>query len=77
MLKQYMYTSKNIEKENDNKRTMLKTKNREQKMVTKEVPPRFELRLLDSESNVQTARPWNQLLVDGSINFYLTKAILS
>ena len=32
------------------------------KIVPKiKVPPRFELGLLDSESNVLTARPWDRL----------------
>ena len=36
-----------------------KTKKKESKM---KVPPRFELGLLDSESNVLTARPWDRLV---------------
>jgi hypothetical protein len=30
------------------------------------VPPRFELGLLDSESNVLTARPWDHLWLEES-----------
>ena len=31
------------------------------------VPPRFELGLLDSESNVLTTRPWDQVELKGLI----------
>ena len=37
-----------------------------------EVPPRFELGLLDSESNVLTTRPWNPLLVE-LVTYYFNK----
>ena len=32
--------------------------------LQKEVPPRFELGLLDSKSNVLTSTPWDQLAVE-------------
>ena len=32
-------------------------------MEVKKVPPRFELGLLDSESNVLTTRPWDHLFL--------------
>ena len=41
------------------------------KNVLKKVPPRFELGLLDSESNVLTTRPWDLVAM-----FYWLLAIL-
>ena len=34
-----------------------------QKIGKKKVPPRLELGLLDSESNVLTTRPWDQFVI--------------
>jgi hypothetical protein len=42
-------------------------------LVYKKVPPRFELGLLDSESNVLTTRPWDPFLVKSIPMNYLLK----
>ena len=52
-------------------------KNKEEKGVKIKVPPRFELGLLDSESNVLTARPWNHFVHFLIKNFILINYSIS
>lgn len=45
------------------------------KMKLGKVPPRIELGLLDSESNVLTARPWDLAIINILTLMYLNKLI--
>ena len=51
-------------------------KEKYEKNVKFEVPPRFELGLLDSESNVLTTRPWDLLVIEKDFLLYNFKVKL-
>jgi hypothetical protein len=50
----------------------MKNENKEEE-EEKEVPPRLELGLLDSESNVLTTRPWNHVVSTGLVLIFVLK----